>query len=140
MLASVLNIGFSLLLFVYWFRASCRLLLRSYSEEVMNPTELVADRFRFPQVQAMLQTGHDLDPLHRWLNHDFQLLTYLRQHAANIESGSFEDQLLILDYKMMRWYFRIMSKVLPSQAHNALSEMATVVGVLAQKMGAQAGV
>ena len=136
MLTSVLIIAFSLVLFAYWFRASCRLLLRSHAEVAAAENE----RFSFPKVQAMLKAGQETGPLHGLLNHDFQVLTYLRQHAANLETGSFEDQLLILDYKLMRWYYRIMSKAVPSQARAALSEMATVVGVLVHKMGAQVGV
>jgi hypothetical protein len=88
----------------------------------------------------MLKTGQELGPLHGLLNQDFQILTYLRLHAANLEAGSFEDHLLILDYRLMRWYFRITSWAVPSQARGALSEMATVVAVLAHKMVAQAGV
>jgi hypothetical protein len=136
MLTSIFIIAFSLVLFAYWFRASCRLLLRDHAEEAAAAN----DRFRFPEVQAMLKTSRDLGPLHGLLNQDFQVLTYLRQHAADLETGSFEDQLLILDYRIMRWYFRLMSKAVPSQAHSALSEMATVVGVLAHKLGTQAGV
>jgi len=136
MLASILIIAFSLILLAYWFRASCRLLLRNHEEAVSATSE----RFSFPQVQAMVKTSRELGSLHGRLSHDFQVLTYLRQHAANLETGSFEDQLLILDYKIMQWYFRLMSKVVPSEARNALSEMATVVGVLAHKMGVQAGV
>jgi hypothetical protein len=136
MLASVLIIAFSLILLAYWFRASCRLLIRNQGEAVSAANE----RFSFPQVQAMVRTSQELRPLQRRLSHDFQILTYLRQHAANLESGSFEDQLLILDYRIMQWYFRLMNKLVPSQARNALSEMATVVGVLAHRLGAQAGV
>jgi hypothetical protein len=112
------------------------LLIRNQDEAVSAAN----DRFSFPQVQAMVRTSQELRPLQLRLSHDFQVLTYLRQHAANLESGSFEDQLLILDYRMMQWYFRLMNKLVPSQARNALSEMATIVGVLAHRLGAQAGV
>jgi hypothetical protein len=134
MLASALIIAFSLVLLAYWFRASCRLLLQ-------NSVEMVAaadERFSFPQVRAMVKTSEDLLPLHGMLSHDFRVLTYLREHAANLETGSIEDQLLILDYRVMQWYFRIMNKTAPAYARNALAEMATVVGVLAHKMSVQA--
>jgi hypothetical protein len=134
MLTSILIIAFSLVLFAYWFRASCRLVLRNHAEQPV----IANDRFSFQAVQAMLKTAEDLGSLHGLLNRDFQVLTYLQQHAANLEMGSFEDQLLILDFKLMRWYYRIISKVMPKQARTALSEMATVVGVLANKLGTQA--
>jgi hypothetical protein len=140
MLASILIIGFSLILFVYWFRASCRLLLKNHVEELATAAVSANERFSFPRVQELLRTAEELGPLQRLLNHDFQMVTYLRQHAANLESGSFEDQLLILDYRIMRWYFRVLSMAAPTRARAVLSEMATVVGVLAYKLGAQAGV
>jgi hypothetical protein len=139
MLASILIIGFSLVLFVYWFRASCKLLLTSHAEQA-TVNEASDNRFSFPHVQEVLRTGGELGALDRLLNHDFQVLTYLRLHGANLDAGSFEDHLLIFDYRIMRWYFRLMNRTAPAQARNALSEMATVVGVLAYKMGTQAGV
>jgi hypothetical protein len=137
MLASILIIAFSLILFVYWFRATCRLLLRSHAEQ-RAAVPIVSDQFSYPQVQTMLKTERELGALHSLLNRDFCVLTYVRQHAARLESGSFEDRLLILDYRIMQWYFRIMNVALPSQARSALSEMATVVGVLAHRMSPQA--
>ena len=136
MLTGILIIAFSLVLFVYWFRASCRLVLKGQVEQ-LTVNDATDSRFSFPHVQAMLPSTQELRPLQQQLNSDFKMLTYLRQHAANIESGDFEDKLLILDYRLMHWYFRIMSYVLPSQARIALSEMATVVGVLAHRMGPQ---
>jgi hypothetical protein len=138
MLASILIIAFSLILFVYWFRATCRLLLRNHAEQAILAPAIANEQFRFLQVQSMLKTERELGSLHSLLNQDFRVLNYVRQHAASLESGSFEDQLLILDYKLMQWYFRVMNVVLPSQARSALSEMATVVGVLAHRMSPQA--
>ena len=136
MLASVLIIAFSLVLLIYWFRASCQLLLRNRAEELVSTGDLDT-RFCYQQVQARLNTSQQLGELQGLLNRDFQVLTYLRQHAADLESGSFEDQLLILDYRLMGWYCRVMNKVAPAQARSALSEMARVVGLLACKMGPQ---
>lgn len=136
MLASILIIAFSLMLLVYWFRASCQLLLRNHVDQAVA-SEVPDSRFSYPQVQARLQSAAELSELQGLLNRDFQVLTYLRQHAANLESGSFEDQLLILDYRVMRWYCRLMGKVAPTKARAAVSEMARVVGMLADKMGPQ---
>lgn len=137
MLASTLIIAFSLVLFIYWFRATCQLLLRNHAEQTVAASATASDQFRFPQVQAMLRTEPELRSLHSLLNQDFRVLSYVRQHAASLESGSFEDKLLILDYRIMQWYFRVMNVAFPSQARNALSEMATVVGVLAHRMSPQ---
>jgi hypothetical protein len=135
MLTGILIIAFSLVLLVYWFRASCRLVLKNQAEQVAN--DFADNRFQFPQVQAILPSTQELAPLHNRLNSDFKMLTYLRQHAADLESGDFEDKLLILDYRIMQWYFRVTSNVMPSRARAALTEMAEIVGILAHRMGPQ---
>jgi hypothetical protein len=54
MLASILIIAFSLVLLVYWFRASCQLLLRNHVAEVASVAEGADSRFSYSQVQAGL--------------------------------------------------------------------------------------
>ncbi len=140
MLASILIIAFSVVLFVYWFRYSCILLLRNAAEQVAAPVSERDTRFGCSEVLVRLKTGDTLDPLHSALNRDYQMLTYLIEHAAGLEMTSFEDRLLVLDYKVMQLYYRSTRMILPDQARKALTEMATVLDVLVQKMGQQAGV
>ena|SRR5579872_6384470 len=136
MLASILIIGFSLILFVYWFRYSCLLLLRNFSEQ----TNAVPDsRFSFAQVQELLKGDLELDPLWRSLDRDYRMISYLLRHAPDLDLQSIEDRMLILDYRVMQCYYRFTHLVAPAQARRALSEMASVLGVLAQKIGEQAG-
>lgn len=136
MVASILIIGFSLVLLVYWFRYSCLLLLRN------SPVEpAFADaRFGFVRVQHELQGGANLDPLYRAVERDYQLLTYLLEHAAGLNLASLEDRLLVFDYNVMQCCYRLMRRAAPKQARRALAEMAAVVGVLVQHMSEQAGV
>jgi hypothetical protein len=137
MLASFLIIGFSVLLFAYWFRYSCILLLRN-SEA---PATSTADtRFHFMQVQEELKHDGELDPLHKALQRDYKILSYLLQHAAGLELASVEDRILVLDYKVMQAWYRITRMAAPKQARGALSEMSTVLGILAHRMSEQAGV
>lgn len=136
MVASILIIGFSLALLVYWFRYSCLLLLRDREVE----TETLDQRFGFSRVQSELKAGGNLDAMHRALEHDYRLLTYLIEHAAGLSLPALEDRLLVVDYKVMQMYFRIARIAAPAQARRALSEMAAVVGVLVQHMSEQAGV
>jgi hypothetical protein len=140
MLASILIIAFSLILFVYWFRYSCILLLRNAVEQVAAPALEPDTRFGCSDVLERLKTGETLDPLHSALNRDYQMLTYLIEHAAGLEMTSFEDRLLVLDYKVMQFYYRATRVILPEQARKALTEMATVMDVLVQKLSHQAGV
>jgi len=135
MFASVLIIGFSLVLFLYWFRYSCLLLLRNHAGE----PAVAADRFNCTSVQQGLNTGMALDPLHQSLERDYRVLTYLFEHAAGLELEQLEYRLLVLDYKVMQGWYRLTKWAAPRQARQALREMADVLGVLVSRMGQQAG-
>ena len=140
MIASVLIIGISVILLAYWFRYSCILLLRSQEERVASASTVSDIRFCFAEVQARLRTAEVLDPLHLSLQRDYEILIYLLQHGAGLNLESLEDRLLVLDYKVMQWWYRLTKVAAPQQARNALYEMASILTVLAQKMGEQAGV
>jgi hypothetical protein len=140
MIASFLIIGFSLLLLLYWFRYSCILLLRAHAEQAASTSAVPDIRFCFADVQARLKTEPVLDPLHVALQRDYEILIYLLQHAAGLSLESFEDRLLVLDYKVMHWWYGLTRIAAPQQARRALSEMASILIVLARKMGEQAGV
>jgi hypothetical protein len=137
MLASLLIIAFSLVLFIYWFRYSCILLLRNRAEQ---PAAIESDRFNCAYVRQGLQTGMELDPLQLSLENDFKILTYLMEHAASLELEQLECKLLLLDYKLMRGWYRVTKSAAPQQARKALSEMAEILCVLVGQIGQQAGV
>lgn len=136
MIASVLIISFSLVLFVYWFRYSCLLLLRRGSEQPLA----APGRFNYVAVQQSLQAGKELDPLRRSLDRDYRLLTYLLEHAAGLELEQLEYRLLVLDYKMMQVWYRLTKSAAPEQARLALGEMADVLNALVDRIGEQTGV
>jgi len=140
MIASVLIIVFSIGLLVYWFRYSCILLLRNQAELACSVRAVADNRFHIGEIREGLRTGAELDPLHATLNRDYQVLSYLLRHAAGLELDSFEDQLLVLDYKVMRAWFRIARIAAPIQARQALSEMTSVLDILAGKIVERAGV
>jgi len=132
MLAGVLISSVSFGLLCYWFRYSCLLLLRSRSEQAVAPVD---DRFSFWQVRERLDTAPDLDSLRLSLERDYRIVTYLLQHTAGLGAQSVEDRLLQLDYKLMHRWYALTHTAAPQQARRALSEMASVVACLAQKMG-----
>ena len=140
MIASFLIIGFSLLLLVYWFRYSCILLLRSHAEQTASESAAQDTRFCFAEVQAQLRTAEVLEPLHLSLQRDYEILIYLLQHATGLGLESFEDRLLVLDYRVMQYWYRLTRIAAPQQARRALCEMASILNVLAQEMGEHAGV
>lgn len=131
MLASILIIAVSVVLLSYWFRYSCLLLLR-------NSTAISDRRFHFVEVQNRLRSETALDPLQRSLDRDYRMLMYLVQHAPGLKISSVEDKLLVLDYRLMQAWYRVTRTAAPAQARRALSEMASILAVLAGRMGAQA--
>jgi hypothetical protein len=134
MVTSVFIIAISVVLFVYWLRYSCVLLLRSAQQRAEMPT--VADeRFSTFSVLERLKTEADLAPLERALERDYYVLTYLIEHAADLELASIENKLLVLDYKLMRLWSRLTRTAAPQQSRKALSEMASVLSVLVGQMG-----
>jgi hypothetical protein len=139
MLASILIIIFSVVLFAYWFRYCCTLLLRNAREAQAGTAPATDNRFGVASVVERLRTEEELDPLHDALDREYQVFKYLVEHAAGLELASLEDRLLLLDYKLMQLWYRMTLTAAPRQAREALSQMASILDVLVQKMSRQAG-
>jgi hypothetical protein len=135
MIASILILVFSAVLLVYWFRYSCVLLLRSAAER--NEVPMSDERFNIAMVLDRVRTARDLGPLERALDRDYHMLTYLLKHAADLELASIENRMLILDYKLMRVWYRLTRTIAPDQSRKALAEMASVLGAVARQTGQQ---
>jgi hypothetical protein len=136
MITSVFIIAISVILFVYWLRYSCVMLLRNAQERTEVST--VADeRFSISSVRERLRTEGDLDSLERALDRDYHVVTYLIEHAADLELASIENKLLVIDYKLMRVWSHLTRTAAPEQSRKALAEMASVLGVLVGQMSAQ---
>ena len=114
MLASLLIIGFSLILLVYWLRYTCLLLLRD-----PQATATEASASILSHVQVLRETGTALDPLHAALDRDYRILSYLVQHTAGIEINPLERHLLMADFRLMRIYFRLTRNSSPGAARRA---------------------
>jgi hypothetical protein len=105
MIVSIIIAAFSFALLLYWFRYSCILMLRNSSPET-STTAAVDSQFSCRQVKELLRGDAQLDSLERALERDYRLATYLIEHAAGLDLNSIEDRLLVLDYRIMQWYFR----------------------------------
>jgi hypothetical protein len=143
MIASILIIGISLALFVYWFRYTCLLILsakttRDYAGEVA-----AANQLGFLEVQKCLRVENlALEELRRALDRDYSVLTYLLSNTAQAEFGgdTLEQQMLKADYQIMRIWYAFTRAVLPRQARHALEEMSLVVAHFANAMGERSAV
>jgi hypothetical protein len=139
MIASILIIVCSSALLVYWFRYTCILLVRNGVEEVSANSPAAQGCFGFGEVQTRLQSDEELEPLHKSLQRDYEVLTYLVQHASGIQLESFEERLLVYDYKLMQFWYSVTRTAAPEQAREALREMASVLSILAGRIGQRAG-
>jgi hypothetical protein len=142
LIATVVITASSVLLFAYWFRYTCLLILsaktaRDYTSDIANSNRLV-----FPEVQAQLaQSGSpDLDKLRSALDRDYQVLRNLMKHmpAAGEGQSALETQMLAINYRLMGTWYGFTRHVSGSTAARALSEMSMVVAHFANVMGEQA--
>ena len=137
---SVITVS-SALLFAYWYRYTCLLILnakttRDYAGEVAR-----ANQLSFRDVQTQLRDGAsaDLDRLQKSLDRDYALLTFLFRNATGVQSENrLEDRMLQVDYRMMGAWYRISRRFSAQAARLALEEMSNVVAHFANAMGERA--
>jgi hypothetical protein len=140
MLTSILIIVICAGLLLYWFRYTCILLVRNGAEESQSFSPAAQASFNFHEVQGRLGSEQQLDPLHSALQRDYDVLTYLVRHASGLAFESFEERLLVWDYKLMQMWYSVTKVAAPEQARGALREMASVLMILAGRIGHRAGV
>jgi hypothetical protein len=140
MLSISLIILFSVVLFVYWFRYSCLLILQNrtaYGAEAAN-----APALSLPAVRERLRTSDSgvvvLDQLHRDLTNDYRIICFLLRCSAEKGVDPIERRLLMVDYWMMQAWFNVSRRAAPVQARKALEEISSIVGYLACSVGRHA--
>lgn len=138
-LATSIVVWGSALLFVYWFRYVCLLILSAKTARDYGPAVAAVNRLRFPEVQAVLRDRTSVDPigLQKALDRDYAVLTYLLKHsAAGAEYGvSVETRILGIHYRIMRAWCSVSWRFSPSAACRALDRMAIVVAYFANTAG-----
>ncbi|HET8549150.1 MAG TPA: hypothetical protein VFL57_14140 [Bryobacteraceae bacterium] len=145
MFASIFIIVVSLILFVYWFRYTCLLILSAQNAKNYAPQVATANQLNFLEVRSELMQeapNSPLEKLHRALDRDYRVLTYLLQHAAtySVSGRSIEERILMLDYQVMRVWYAVTRGMSSTLARRALLEQATVVNHLANAMGERVAV
>jgi hypothetical protein len=141
MFVSIIIIAFSLMLFLYWFRYTCLLILNTKTVKDYTAQIATANQLEFPAIQAQLRLaveGTHLDTLHSSLDRDYQLVTGLLRHAAQFQVGgvNIEQRMLMIDYKVMKaWYSMSRTFTKANYATQALQEMSDIVAHFANSMG-----
>jgi hypothetical protein len=135
---SIITVG-SLLLFLFWFRYVCLLVLKARPARDYAIAAAAANQLSFPDVQAILQNraAADLEQLRHLLDRDFALLTYVLAHVASPPAGiaAIEKRILEIDYRLMRVWCGISARFSYAAARRALAEMSTVVAHFANSLG-----
>lgn len=132
----------SALLFGYWFRYTCVLILSAKTACDYAAAIAAANQLNFPAVQASLRehSHPDLDRLHAALDKDYSLVTYLLKNAAQAgtEESSVEARMLALHYRLTSVWYQISRPMSTEAARRALEEMSAVVAHFANVMGERA--
>ena len=130
----------SALLFGYWFRYTCLLILSAETTRDYATDIATANQLSFLQVQSQLrdQNPADLDRLQASLDRDLAVVTYLIQHASGQGEWGMEDRMLQLNYRLMGVWCSVSRSFSPEAARRALDEMSTIVSHFANSLGEQA--
>ncbi len=140
LIATLFITASSLLLFGYWFRYTCVLILRTKTTRDFAGDVAIANQLSFPAVQHQLSLASaDLARLYTSLDRDYALVTYLVSHAAGRQGEiSLEDRMLQLNYRLMGAWYRMSRPISVAAARKALEEMSMVVAYFANVMGERA--
>jgi len=132
----------SALLFGYWFRYTCLLILSAKTTRDYAADIATANQLSFLQVQQQLrdQQPADLDRLQASLDRDFALVTYLIQHASGQGEWGMEDRMLQLNYRLMGAWCRVSQRFSAEAGRRALDEMSMIISHFANAMGERAAV
>jgi hypothetical protein len=136
---SIIIIVISTVLFVYWFRYTCLLILRTrnvrkYAEQVAQINHLTFLEAEQKLAADTSQSG-SFDSLHASLDRDYRVVTYLLRHAGTQSGDSIEEHMLRLDYHVVRVCYIVAKPFSRRSARQALIQRASIISHLANAMG-----
>ena len=143
MFVSIFILAFSLGALAYWVRLSIATILDSQAATAEALRLAEANRLEFPLVRQALAASSvaaDYGRLAESLRHDFLALTYLLRFAATVKVGRYsrQEQLLIMDFHLMRIIYAFGKSFSPAVARFALTEMTSVIehfaGTMSRRM------
>jgi hypothetical protein len=129
----------SVLLFGYWFRYTCLLIVSAKTALDYAGEVAMANQLSFLNIQTTLHTRAvtELDPLRAALERDYSVITYLLKnasHSSEVES-SIETRMLAMNYRLMDAWYRVSRHFSTEMASKALEDMSMVVAHFANVMG-----
>lgn len=129
----------SVLLFGYWFRYTCLLILSTKTTQDYASEVAAANQLGFLVVQSQLRTNStEFDKLRGQLDRDYAVLTRLLSQTATQDGSGAETRMLAINYRLMSAWYGVSSRFSAAAARRALDEMSMVVAHFANVMGEQA--
>jgi hypothetical protein len=132
MITSIFIIIVSAVMFAYWFRCTCILILNvktlsDHSTEVAKGIQSARERTALIESKNLNTTA-----IHSSLNRDYRLVTHLMRAAS---TNSVEGAILKIDYWLMGVWSVFMQRLAPPKARSALLEMSSIIDYLANLVG-----
>ena len=140
MLMTLLVVVISSALFVYWFRFTVILILRTRPAVNYAPQVAAANRLSFVEIRHKLHASTDAENLGGFckaLQQDYRKLKYLLGHAATGQAGRYtaEQRLLMANFRVMALCCPAALRFRPNAAKLALLEMSNILEYFANVMG-----
>jgi hypothetical protein len=125
----------SMLLFIYWFRYSCLLMLQTKTAKDYAMDVALAHHLNFANVQAQLsRVSGDLVGLRAALDQDYTVVMRLMEHTV-AGQACVEQRMLAIHYRLMSISCAVGTHLSPRVARQALDEMSLVVAQFANSIG-----
>ena len=135
LITTVVIIASSALLFGYWFRYTCLLMLNTRTARDYARDIAMANQLSFANVQTQLsQASADFGGLRTSLDRDFAVVSKMLDQASAGQAG-IEQKMLAIHYRLMGVWYAVGSHVSPTAARQALEEMSMVVAHFANSIG-----
>ena len=136
---SILLIGLSAGLFLYWFRYTCLLILRTHTPEDFAGSVVQTNGLRFESVRLALETqsNPNLKELYQSLERDYAIVKQLIDQVSPAvrSENELEHRLLAANYSLTKIWFRVANGLGLPMATSALEEMSETVAHLANNFG-----
>ena len=131
----------SALLFAYWFRYTCLLILSTSTTQDHTHAVAVANQLAFLEIQSQLRHSQaDLERLRRLLDHDYAVLTSLLRYTSDCspKESKIEMRMLGIDYSLLGLWYGLSRRFSIAAARRTLEEMSLVVAHFANMLGERA--
>lgn len=138
LIATIIITAASVLLFGYWFRYTCMLILSAKTNRDFVREVAAFNELNFGGVQVALEAATpDLERLRAALDSDFAVLSRMMEQTKHltIDDAAIEQRMLQMHYKASRMWFNLVGRLSSSTGRRALEDMSSVVAHFANLMG-----